>query len=114
MTAHVEDETGADRLAVLRGAATARNDTDAMLTGNLQGRLDVGLRLRERHPLRHDLVDRGIAGITPARKSIERHLAFEAVAQTALQGGIGLCAVGEFESDHAGPGSRYRCRTRAI
>ena len=86
MPRHVKDQPVPDRLAVLRGAAAPRDDRHAMFARDLKGRGDVALVPGEGHGARHDLVDRGIRRIAPAREGVKAHFAFERLAKRGLEG----------------------------
>ena len=108
MARAIDDEPLPDRLPVLRGAATARDHGYAFLTRDGQRRLEILGRLRHDHAQRHDLVDRGIRGVAPARERVEAHLALHGAPQLALQAEI---TAGHLRSPFSGDGAR-RIRIR--
>ncbi|KNX42614.1 hypothetical protein ROTO_09160 [Roseovarius tolerans] len=87
----IDDQPGIHRLTALRGAATAHCERDFGGTGGLNSGCDILGCAWHDHACGHDLVDRGIGRIAPARKGIEAgfapHLAAEAVLNGAVQHG---------------------------
>ena len=68
--AEVEDEAGADRLAVLRGAAAAGDHRHVMLGGDRERRRHVVGVAGEGDGERHDLVDRGVGGVAAPAEGV--------------------------------------------
>jgi hypothetical protein len=87
MPRRVEDERFVDRLAALRGAATARQNADAGSSRDGERRGHVGGVARRGDGDRHHLVMRGIGRIAPAREAVEPHLALQRPAETLFQSG---------------------------
>jgi hypothetical protein len=107
--AAVDDQRGAGGLAALAGAAAAWQHRHLQLARDGQRGGHVFGRLRHEHAHRHDLVDRRIGGITPARSGgVEQHLAARFGAQAALPGGAHL--VGRQHGAGGGPRASGRRR----
>ena len=68
--AEVEDEAGADRLAVLRGAAAAGDHRNVVLGGDRERRRHVVGVAGKGDGERHDLVDRGVGGVAAPAEGV--------------------------------------------
>ena len=62
----IDDQRFADGLPGLRGAAAARQHGDAFATGNAYRPFGFFYRARGDHADRHDLIMRGVGGVTAA------------------------------------------------
>ena len=71
----VEDEPGIHGLPGLRGAAAAPGYRNTLGPGRSQRDFDIIPAVRDRHTLRHDLVERCVRRVAPARKSVEQDVA---------------------------------------
>ena len=83
--AGIQHQRFVDRLAVLRGAAAARQYRHALAAGDLQRADDIGLGARHDHAMGAHLVDRGIGAVAPAREFVEQHLGLQFVAQAPFE-----------------------------
>ena len=68
VAADVDDQPAVDGLPALRGAAAARGHGHAVLARDRDRRLDVGGRSRDDDAERHDLIDRRVGRVHPARR----------------------------------------------
>ena len=87
----VHDQAGVHRLPTLRRAAAAHRQRHTRLSRGVQCRQNIPRRLGQNHARWHDLIDRGIGGIAPAREGVKArfalHLAAEALLNCAVQHG---------------------------
>ena len=85
----IDDQAFAHRLPALRGAAAARQHRDALLARNRDRPRRIVHRARRDHAERHNLIMRGVGGITPAGEAVEtdiaRHLGFQPPLQPRPQ-----------------------------
>ena len=73
------------RLPALRGAAAARQNRDALLARNRNRPRRIVHGPRRHHSERHDLIMRGVGGVTPAGEAVEAHIARDLGFQPPLQ-----------------------------
>ena len=105
----VHHQRFADRLPGLRRSAPARQHAHAFRTGNPYRPFGFFYRARGDHADRHDLVMRGVGGITAAGEAVELHLPAQLGLQPPFQAGhydrhgigpfraqISLCMKGSF------------------
>ena len=83
----VDDQRGIDGLAGLRGAAAARQHAHAFLARERQRQFRLRHRARRHHADRHDLVVRGVGGVTPARERVELHVPLELRLEPPFEAG---------------------------
>src|SRR5262249_13960468 len=86
--AGVHHQSLTEGLAILRAAAAARNDREALFSGDADRRLDILGTLWQGDSNRLDLIDRRIRRVAPASKGVEQHLAAHHLAQARREGGI--------------------------
>ena len=88
--AGVDHQRRAGGLPTLRAAAAARQQRHFQVTGDRHRGDDIGRAARHEHAHRHDLVDRRIGGVAPARRRVEHHLTLGFARQAQRQvGGLG-------------------------
>jgi len=77
----------ADGLPGLRGSAAARQHAGAFATGYSYRPFGFFYRARRDHADRHDLVMRGVGGITAAAEAVESHIPAQFGLQPPFQAG---------------------------
>jgi hypothetical protein len=98
MLAAVDHQAGTHCLAALAGPAAPGHDGRAEVAADVQRQRHVGTVARHKDAHGHDLVDRGIGGVTPEVGGAEEHLTL----------GLGGQAQGEVASDFiAGAGGLF-------
>ena len=75
MLRRVDDQAGIDRLAALRRAAAAHGQRQPLLAAGVERRRHVVAGAGDDHAGGHDLVDRGVGGVTPAVEAVEIYVA---------------------------------------
>jgi len=98
----VDDDAVIDGLAALRGAAAARRDLAACVARDRKRAQRLVGRARDHDGFRHDLVERGIGGITAAVERVEEDLAREFARQPLFQ--FRRAGIGHSRSTNAGCG----------
>ena len=84
----VHNDTLANGLAALAGAAAARQDGDALFARQGQDGLNVGDGLGPNYADGLDLVDGGVGGIAPTLESIEQYIALDLAPQALGQAAV--------------------------
>ena len=88
MLREIDDDAVIDGLAALRGAAAARRDDPSVVARNRERPQRLVHGARHHHARGHDLVERGIGGVTAAAEGIEQHVARDLAPQARGEGAI--------------------------
>jgi hypothetical protein len=81
----VDHQRRAGRLSALTGTCAARKHRHLQVARDLDRQRDILIGAGQQHAHGHDLVDRGIGRVAPARCGVEQHLALRLGAQAARQ-----------------------------
>ncbi len=85
MFGEIDDDTVIDGLAALRSAAAARRDDPPGIAADRKRPQRLVDTARHHHAGRHDLVERGVGGVTAAVEAVEEHIAGDFARQPVFQ-----------------------------